>query len=191
MDPNLVKTSKFLSLVLRHRPEAIGLALDAQGWADVDELIARAAAQGHRLTRELLGRVVAENDKRRFALSDDGARIRANQGHSIPVDLALERQEPPEILYHGTSERSLASIEREGLRRGQRHHVHLSADPETARNVGARHGRPVVLRVAAGAMWRHGVVFYRSANGVWLTAAVPPDYLSREPDTSWSGREGP
>jgi putative RNA 2'-phosphotransferase len=181
MDRQLVKTSKFLSLVLRHRPEAIGLALDAQGWANVDDLIARAAARGQPLTRELIAQVVAENDKQRFALSDDGGRIRANQGHSVTVDLALEPQEPPETLYHGTAARNLRSIEREGLRRGQRHHVHLSPDPATARTVGQRHGEPVVLRVAAGAMWRDGHPFSRSANGVWLTEAVLPAYLSREP----------
>jgi putative RNA 2'-phosphotransferase len=181
MDGTLVKVSKFLSLVLRHRPEAIGLTLDAQGWAEVDALIARAAARGQPLTRELIGRVVAENDKQRFALSDDGTRIRANQGHSVAVDLALEPQEPPEILYHGTAARNLDAIEREGLRRGQRQHVHLSADPATARNVGQRHGEPVVLRVAAGALWRAGRPFFRSANGVWLTEAVPPAYLRREP----------
>ena len=150
MDGKLARTSKFLSLVLRHRPETIGVTLDAQGWVDVDELIASAAAKGQPLTRELIGRVVAENDKQRFALSDDGTRIRANQGHSVEVDLALEPQEPPETLYHGTAARNLRSIERDGLRRGQRHHVHLSADPVTARIVGQRHGEPVVLRVASG-----------------------------------------
>ena len=181
-DPNLVKVSKFLSLVLRHRPGAIGLTLDPQGWANVDELIARAAAKGQPLTRDLLGRLVAESDKRRFSFSDDGARIRANQGHSVAVDLALEPLEPPETLYHGTVERFLESIEREGLRRGQRHHVHLSVDPETARAVGERRGVPIVLRVAAGAMWRDGFAFYRSANGVWLTELVPPSYLGRQPE---------
>jgi len=180
MDSNLVKTSKFLSLVLRHRPETIGLSLDAHGWADLDDLIARAAARGQTLTRDLIARVVAENDKQRFALSADGSRIRANQGHSVTVDLALEPQEPPETLYHGTATRNLRSIEREGLRRGQRHHVHLSADPATARIVGQRHGEPIVLRIAAATMRRDGHLFYRSANGVWLTDTVPPSYLSRE-----------
>ena len=165
--------------MLRHRPEAIGLTLDAQGWANVDELIARAAAKGQPLTRELIGRVVAENDKQRFALSDDGTRIRANQGHSVEVDLALEPQDPPETLYHGTAARNLRSIEREGLRRGQRHHVHLSDNPATAHIVGQRHGEPIVLRVAAGAMGRAGHLFYRSENGVWLTDEVPAKYLTR------------
>jgi putative RNA 2'-phosphotransferase len=182
VDSNLVKTSKFLSLVLRHRPEVIGLTLDAQGWADLDDLIARAAARGQTLSRDLIARVVAENDKQRFALSPDGTRIRANQGHSVAVDLALEPHEPPETLYHGTATRNLRSIERDGLRRGQRHHVHLSPDPATARAVGQRHGEPVVLRVAAAAMHRDGHRFYRAENGVWLTDAVPPAYLSRESD---------
>lgn len=180
MNHDLVGTSKFLSLVLRHRPEAIGLALDPQGWTDVDELIARAAAHGRPLSRDLIARVVAENDKQRFALSPDGSRIRANQGHSVAVDLALAPQEPPDTLYHGTATRHLAAIEREGLRPGRRQHVHLSPDPAAARIVGQRHGQPVVLRVAAGALWRAGEPFYRSANGVWLVAAVPPTYLSRD-----------
>jgi putative RNA 2'-phosphotransferase len=187
MDRQLVGISKFLSLVLRHRPGVIGLTLDPQGWADVDELIARAGAQGQPLTREVIARVVAENDKRRFALSEDGARIRANQGHSVAVDLALEPLEPPETLYHGTADRFLDSIERDGLRRGQRQYVHLSSDRDTAVAVGQRHGRPVVLRVAAGAMWRDGQRFFRAANGVWLTEAVPPSYLRREPASEGGG----
>lgn len=181
MDKHLTKTSKFLSLVLRHRPETIGLTLDAQGWADVGDLLARATASGQPITRELLAQVVAENDKQRFTLSDDGTRIRANQGHSVTVDLALDAQQPPETLYHGTVERFLAAIEREGLQRGARHHVHLSADRDTALAVGGRRGEPIILVVAAGAMWRDGHPFYRSANGVWLTDAVPPAYLSRLP----------
>jgi putative RNA 2'-phosphotransferase len=151
-------------------------------------LIARAATKGQPLARELIGRVVAENDKQRFALSADGTRIRSNQGHSVEIDLALESQEPPETLYHGTAARNLRSIEREGLRRGQRHHVHLSADPATARIVGQRHGEPVVLRVAADAMGRAGHRFYRSENGVWLTEAVPASYLSQEPVSADSNR---
>lgn len=180
MDGKLVGTSKFLSLVLRHQPEVIGVTLDPQGWVAVDELIARAADKGQVLTRDLIARVVDENDKQRFALSEDGTRIRANQGHSVDVDLALEPQEPPETLYHGTAARNLDSIERAGLRRGQRQYVHLSADPATARAVGQRHGKPVVLRVAAGAMARDGHRFFRSANGVWLAESVPPAYLSQE-----------
>jgi putative RNA 2'-phosphotransferase len=177
MDPSLVRTSKFLSLVLRHDPGRIGLTLDPAGWADVDELLAAAAAAGVRLDRSTLERVVRENDKQRFALSPDGARIRANQGHSIPVELGLAPRDPPEHLFHGTALHNLESIRRNGLQAGKRTHVHLSRDPATAHRVGQRHGRPVVLTVAAGAMHRHGHVFLRSENGVWLTAGVPPAFI--------------
>jgi putative RNA 2'-phosphotransferase len=175
--PSDVRTSRFLSLVLRHRPQAIGLALDAGGWARVDELLAALAAHGRPLAREELERIVAENPKRRFALSEDGERIRASQGHSIAVDLGLEPREPPELLYHGTARASLESIRAAGLRRGRRQHVHLSRDAATARSVGARHGAPVVIEVEAGRMHRDGLALYLSANGVWLTAEVPPEYL--------------
>ena len=148
---NRTRLSKFLSLVLRHDPACIGLTLDAQGWADVDDLLQKANAAGVPLTRALLDEIVRTSDKQRFALSTDGTRIRANQGHSIPVDLALEPVAPPNVLYHGTVARFLPSIRRKGLRRGQRHHVHLSADRETASRVGSRRGEPVVLTVAAGA----------------------------------------
>jgi putative RNA 2'-phosphotransferase len=172
-----IRASKFLSYVLRHRPEAIGLELDAQGWADVDELVAKAQADGVRLTRELVERTVETNGKQRFVLDADRRRIRANQGHSIPVDLGLEPVPPPDVLYHGTARRSLASIREQGLVPRNRQHVHLSGDPETARHVGQRHGEPVVLTVDAAAMARGGHAFYRSLNGVWLTDAVPPGYL--------------
>lgn len=173
----LVRVSKFLSLVLRHQPESIGLVLDPQGWADVDDLITRANGAGLAITRELLLEVVGANDKQRFALSEDGCRIRANQGHSIGVELGLEPIEPPEILYHGTATRFLTSILEHGLLKGQRDHVHLSADEETAIRVGKRHGIAVVLRVHAGRMFREGKRFYVSANGVWLTEHVPPSDL--------------
>jgi putative RNA 2'-phosphotransferase len=177
MHPPLVRASKFLSLVLRHDPGKIGLALDAAGWAEVDELIAAAARAGVDLDRETLARVVAENDKQRFALSPDGRRIRANQGHSVTVDLGLEPRTPPELLFHGTASRFVDSIRASGLHAASRAHVHLSADPETARTVGQRHGSPVVLTVAAGRMHRDGRLFFRSANGVWLTDAVPAEYI--------------
>ena len=180
MEARLVKISKFLSLVLRHRPQVIGLQLGEGGWADVDELIAGANAAGQALDRPLLERVVAENDKRRFAFSPDGRRIRAVQGHSLPVELGLQAQQPPERLYHGTTERSLAAIRQQGLRPGQRQYVHLSIDPETARQVGARHGPPVVLVVAAGEMYAAGLPFYQAENGVWLTPQAPPQYLLDE-----------
>jgi putative RNA 2'-phosphotransferase len=177
MNKQLVEISKFLSFVLRHNPQAIGITLDAEGWVVVDELLAAAARHGHRFTRQLLEDVVATNDKKRFAFSPDGLLIRANQGHSVEVDLGLVPVEPPELLYHGTVERFLDSIREKGLVRGMRHHVHLSADRETAGRVGQRRGRPLVLVVEAAFMHRDGHRFYRSENGVWLTETVPPAYL--------------
>jgi len=177
-DP-IVATSKLLSYVLRHRPDSIGLALDAHGWAGVGELLACLAAHGKPLDRALLDRVVASNDKQRFAFSPDGTRIRASQGHSIDVDLQLQAAEPPAVLYHGTASRFLKAILASGLRPGARHHVHLSADIETATRVGARHGFPAVLAIDAARMRADGLVFYRSDNGVWLTAGVKPKYLSQ------------
>lgn len=170
-----VKVSKYLSRHLRHQPDRIGLTLDEGGWADIDALVAAAAAHGFRFTRAELDHVVAVNDKRRFTV--EGDRIRANQGHSVDVDLGLPTATPPAYLYHGTVARALAAIRAEGLRPMSRHAVHLSPDRETATRVGARRGRPVVLSVDAGAMHRDGHVFHLSANGVWLTAAVPPACL--------------
>jgi putative RNA 2'-phosphotransferase len=177
MDADLTRVSKFLSLVLRHKPEEIGLMLDGQGWAEVDELIACAGRHGRRLDRALIRRVVETNDKKRFALSDDGSRIRASQGHSVEVDLALEPRTPPEVLFHGTATRFLESIRNQGLHAGGRNHVHLSLDEATATKVGARHGRPVVLRVRSGEMARAGMIFYLSDNGVWLTGSVPAEFI--------------
>ncbi|SFK36319.1 putative RNA 2'-phosphotransferase [Lysobacter sp. cf310] len=169
--------SQFLSLILRHEPEAIGLRLDAEGWVDVNELIAKAAAHGKHYDRELLRELVRDNDKQRFKLSDDGDRIRANQGHSIDIDLALAPIEPPARLYHGTATRHAAAIRVEGLRKQSRQHVHLSADRDTAFKVGSRHGRPVVLEVRAGDMHARGATFFRADNGVWLTDAVPAEFI--------------
>jgi putative RNA 2'-phosphotransferase len=177
MDGRMVRFSKFMSKVLRHDPQSVGLRLDDAGWVDVDELLGAAKGAGVGMDRETLERVVAENDKKRFALSPDGQRIRASQGHSVAVELGLEPVTPPEVLYHGTADRNLDSIRAQGLIPGRRTHVHLSADEATAVNVGQRHGRPVVLRVAAGALHRAGHPFYRSDNGVWLTAAVPPEHI--------------
>ena len=177
MSADLVRLSKFLSLVLRHQPQAIGLALDPNGWVDVADLIRRANAAGRPLTRDMLDRVVAENDKKRFAFSDDGTRIRASQGHSVEVDLALTPVAPPDTLFHGTAVAFVPSIRAKGLIPGKRQHVHLSADAGTATAVGRRHGVPVVLTVRAGEMTAAGHQFYRSANGVWLTAHVPPAFL--------------
>jgi putative RNA 2'-phosphotransferase len=173
-DPN--SASKFLSLILRHRPDLIGLSLDGAGWADIAELIR--LSQTHRpLTRPLIEAVVAGSDKQRFAISEDGLRIRANQGHSIAVDLALAVVAPPERLYHGTATRFVDAIRREGLLRRDRHHVHLSANIDTARRVGARHGKPVVLTILAKEMAAAGHAFRCSANGVWLADAVPVDFI--------------
>jgi putative RNA 2'-phosphotransferase len=176
---SIVATSKLLSYVLRHRPDSIGLTLDEHGWAAVDELLACLAAQGKPVERALLDRVVADNDKQRFAFSPDGTRIRASQGHSIAVDLQLQQAEPPAVLYHGTASRFLKSILASGLRAGARHHVHLSADVQTATRVGARHGFPAVLLVDAARMRTDGIAFYLSDNGVWLTADIKPTYLRR------------
>lgn len=173
---NLVAASKFMSLVLRHRPDLIGLELDAAGWADIATLI-RLSESHHPLERALIEAVVAGSDKQRFAISEDGLRIRANQGHSIAVELQLETIAPPERLYHGTASRFVDAIRREGLTRRSRHHVHLSADIDTAMRVGARHGAPVVLVVRAADMAAAGHAFHRSANGVWLTDAVPAAFI--------------
>jgi putative RNA 2'-phosphotransferase len=176
-----VRTSKFLSLVLRHDPASIGITLDDAGWTDVAELLAACAAHGVAITRDELIAIVASSDKQRFALSPDGERIRANQGHSVDIDLQLAPAEPPAVLFHGTVERVLPSIRAQGLVRGERRHVHLSADVETATRVAARRGKPVIATVRAGAMAAAGHVFYRSDNGVWLVDHVPPEFLVLEP----------
>ncbi len=178
MDKRLIPLSKFLSRVLRHHPEAIGIALDPQGWAEIEQLLAQARCHGVALTLATLQEVVEQNDKQRFTISADKARIRANQGHSIPVDLGLEPTQPPELLYHGTAARFSASIQARGLVPGRRNHVHLSADENTAARVGGRHGSPLVLKVQAGLMHAAGYQFYLSANGVWLTEQVPAQYVA-------------
>jgi putative RNA 2'-phosphotransferase len=176
-----VKVSKFLSLVLRHDPAVAGIVLDDGGWVTVDELIAGCASAGRVFTRADLEHVVATNDKKRFAFSDDGLRIRASQGHSVQVDLGLADSEPPALLYHGTSAATAPTVLREGLRAMSRQDVHLSADVATATRVGARHGRPVVLEVDAAGLASAGHRFRVSANGVWLTDAVPPSHLRQLP----------
>jgi len=176
-DDKLTKTSRFLSLVLRHRPQEIGLALDPAGWAVIEELLAKLEHAGRALTRAQLEEIVATSDKQRFAISEDGLRIRANQGHSIDVDLGLPPSAPPDVLYHGTATRNTAAILRSGIEKRARHHVHLSADTTTARSVGSRYGVPVLLRVDARRMAADGHVFRCSDNGVWLVDAVPAQYL--------------
>ena len=177
----LTTISKFMSLVLRHQPGRIGLVLDGAGWTEVDGLLSRAAAAGRPITRDQLDEVVATNDKRRFALSEDGLRIRANQGHSVEVDLGLAPRSPPEFLYHGTAAHFVASVQRTGLERRSRHHVHLTEDVAIGAAVGRRYGKPVILRIAAGEMARAGVAFFRSANDVWLVDAVPPTFIEVMP----------
>ncbi|GAA1239250.1 RNA 2'-phosphotransferase [Kitasatospora nipponensis] len=174
-----VKTSKMLSRILRHDPGRIGVTLDEGGWVPVETLLTALTRCGNRLSRAELDHVVATNNKQRFAYSPDGLRIRANQGHTVEVDLGLAAAEPPAVLYHGTGHGSVAAIMHEGLRPMARQDVHLSADVETAVRVGARHGRPVVLAVDAAALAAAGHVFRVSANGVWLTDSVPPHHLTR------------
>lgn len=177
MKNNEVKISKFLSLVLRHQPQKIGLILDSAGWANVAELLAACSTNGVTITRAELESVVRDNDKQRFTFSQDGLRVRASQGHSVEVELDYQPAEPPTILYHGTVDRFLASIKANGLIKGNRHHVHLSADLLTAEIVGNRRGKAVVLEVLSGQMHKDGFAFFLSANDVWLTDDVPPQYL--------------
>lgn len=169
--------SKFLSLVLRHQPEKIGIRLDRSGWADVSELLSKSRKAGKRFTLDELRTVVAENDKQRFTFSDCGRRIRAAQGHSIAVDLGLAAVKPPEILFHGTASANLDAIFEKGLNPGRRQKVHLSQDEKTALSVGKRHGKPIILRVSAGRMHAENLLFWQADNGVWLTDHVPPGYL--------------
>ena len=177
INPNLKRISKKLSLLLRHRPELFQLKLDKHGWCRVDELIRAAQKNKFLLDLPTLQQVVAENDKNRFSFSADGKKIRANQGHSIPIELGYLPTEPPEFLYHGTATRFLKSIRQQGLQKRNRHHVHLSAERATATQVGARHGVPVILTVRSRQMYRAGFEFFLSANGVWLTEAVPTKYF--------------
>ncbi|AJC57180.1 RNA 2'-phosphotransferase [Streptomyces sp. 769] len=170
-----VRISKYLAKHLRHEPQRIGIVLDAQGWVQVAALLDAAARHGFPFSRAELEAVVADNDKQRYTL--ENGRIRANQGHSVRVDLGLPPAVPPGFLFHGTVARSVAAIREEGLRPMSRLAVHLSPDRETASRVGARRGKPVVLTVDAGAMHRAGHVFRVSANGVWLTGHVPPEFL--------------
>jgi putative RNA 2'-phosphotransferase len=175
-----LSSSKFLSLILRHEPSKIGLTLDAQGWANIDELILLSQRNGKRIDRALIEEIVATNNKQRFTISDDGTKIRANQGHSVDIDLGLQPSEPPTMLYHGTATRFLQSIRTQGLLHGSRQHVHLTAEKATAINVGQRHGVPVILSVAARKMHEQGHHFYLSENGVWLTEHVPVSFIAFE-----------
>ena len=175
---SLKETSKFISLILRHKPETIGITLDEHGWANVDELIA-GISKTHPLDMSTLEQIVAEDEKQRYSFNEDKTLIRANQGHSIPVDVELEEKEPPEILFHGTGEKYVASINGQGLIPKSRLYVHLSADEATALKVGQRHGKPFIYKVKSGEMYRDGYKFYRSVNGVWLTKSVPVKHLDQ------------
>jgi putative RNA 2'-phosphotransferase len=177
VDAKLVSISKFLSLVLRHKPEAVGITLDDSGYVDVEVLLAACAAHGRPISRAELFSVVRDNDKQRFAVSADQKRIRANQGHSVAVELDHTPCAPPEILYHGTVLRFIASIRKQGLLKGARHHVHLSASRDVAVRVGERRGRPIILQVRAQALCTAGYTFFRTPNDVWLVEHVPAQYL--------------
>lgn len=172
------KTSKFLSLILRHKPEVIGISLDKNGWAEVSGLIEGVNKNGkYFLDMPTLEEIVRTDEKQRYSFSPDKKKIRANQGHSIQVDVELKETQPPETLWHGTGEKYTDSINNEGLKPKNRLYVHLSADTDTAFKVGARHGRPVVYKVNSGEMYRQGYIFYLSENGVWLTENVPPNFM--------------
>lgn len=178
MQPHLKHISKLLSLVLRHKPETIGLQLDKNGWADVQDLVQKINESGTAADAATIHLVVETNDKKRFAFNEDKTKIRASQGHSIEVELNLKPMLPPDVLYHGTTERFLENILRTGLTKQQRQHVHLSEQLTTARAVGSRHGKPVVLNINAKAMTVAGFLFYLSDNGVWLVDSVPVEYIT-------------
>lgn len=170
--------SKFLSYVLRHHPELIGITMDQNGWVSVSELIEKANHFGQPLTKEILEFVVDTNNKKRFAFDETHEQIRAAQGHSLAIELGHESQEPPTLLYHGTAVSNVASIRANGIQKQSRQHVHLSEQLATATQVGQRHGKPVVLTVRSGDMHRANFPFFLSENGVWLTEFVPPEYLN-------------
>jgi putative RNA 2'-phosphotransferase len=172
--------SKFLSLILRHSPETIGLSLDSNGWANVEELLSKSAIHNTPFTKEELKEIVVTNDKQRFIFNEDHTQIRANQGHSIQVELNLQGQTPPDFLYHGTVEKFLSLIQSEGLKKMSRQHVHLSKDKGTAEKVGNRRGEAIILVISSGIMHKEGFVFYLSENGVWLTDNVPTQYINFE-----------
>jgi putative RNA 2'-phosphotransferase len=176
---SLTDTSRFLSLILRHKPQVIGISLDEHGWASVPELI-EGISRTRPFNMEMLEEIVSTDEKMRYSFNRDKTKIRANQGHSLPVDAELTPCEPPEFLYHGTGEKYLTSIEKNGLIPKTRLYVHLSREYDTAVNVGSRHGKPIVYKVNTAKMSQDGYKFFISANGVWLTKAVPPEYLEKE-----------
>ena len=175
----LKETSKYMSLILRHKPETIGITLDEHGWADVDELI-EGISRTQNFNMDILEEIVRTDEKQRYSFNDDKTKIRANQGHSIEVDVELEEKEPPEILWHGTGEKFATSIDNIGLIPKSRLYVHLSKDEETATTVGRRHGKPVLYMVNTREMYKDGFKFFLSKNGVWLTKEVPVRYLKKQ-----------
>lgn len=175
---DLNKTSKFISLILRHKPETIGISLDEHGWASVSELIEGISKKQY-IDMAMLEKIVATDSKQRYSFNEDKTLIRANQGHSIPVDVELPVKKPPVILYHGTGEKYVSSIDEQGLIPKSRLYVHLSGDESTAKVVGARHGKPVIYEIYASQMYNDGYVFYQSVNGVWLTKSVPVKYMKK------------
>ncbi len=179
MEKDLKHISKLISLVLRHKPDAIGTTLDPNGWVPVDELIEKINKSGTSLTIDTLHKVVDTNDKQRFSFNEDATKIRANQGHSIDVDLNLKPVNPPEKLYHGTADRFVDSILKDGIKKQSRQFVHLSLQTDTANSVGSRHGKPIILSIDAKLMYEDGFQFFVSENGVWLTEEVPASYISK------------
>lgn len=178
MTNNTIKISKFLSYILRHNPQSINLILDTEGWANIDELIERANATGKKFNRQQILKVVAEDDKKRFSLSDDKTNIRAAQGHSLKtVAIDFEALTPPIVLLHGTATRNMESIKQKGLIAGNRQYVHLTENNATATATGIRYGKPVVLTIDSLAMHENGIEFFQADNGVWLTAQVAPEYI--------------
>ena len=173
----LTRLSKFLSLILRHKPETIGLSLDSNGWADVNELIQKVKSSNRDIDINTLSTIVEENDKSRFSFNENKTKIRAVQGHTIDVDLNLTPSEPPIILYHGTTIQNIISIKRNGISKMKRHHVHLSDNLDTAKSVGSRYGKPAVLIINSKKMYDDGIVFLKSENGVWLTDFVDSKYI--------------
>ena len=186
MSDDLTAASKFLSYVLRHNPAAIGAELDGCGWIAIETLLAASASHGHPIGPGMLGQILDAPGKRRFETR--GAQIRAAHGHSVPVDLQLAASEPPPRLYHGTVARFLPGIRAEGLKPGKRTHVHLSADPATAAQTAARRGRPVILTIDAAAAYARGHLFYRAANGTWLTSHLPPQWIITPPASDNTSR---
>lgn len=180
-DQNHTETSKFLSYVLRHKPEDLALAVDSEGWVCLDELIEKSKKKGIILTKEIIDSIIEDSSKKRFSFSQDGKRIRALQGHSTPaVDIEYEEIQPPQILYHGTAQKFILAIKEQGLKAGSRHYVHLSATPEVAKEVGQRHGKAVVLTIKSLEMYRKDFKFFQAENGVWLTKSVPVEFIGFE-----------